>query len=236
LTWRGAWLGSTAYAINDAVHYNGSAYVAVAASTNQAPGNGGAWSLLAQKGDQGPAGNTIIEQAAFYLQNCIGGPCPVDFLLYAACPAGYRRLSLKGCHNSTDLVEATAHSDPYNQDALGCRFEGFVELGNPEVFATSMWCIAITSETVEPQNDLPFIQSISPATGPAGTVVTITGINFVVGSTMVLFSNRAAPGTCSTTTTCTVTSPAGLTGTVNVRIVTRFGATADTPADNYTYP
>lgn len=69
LRWRGPWSSATAYAINDAVSYVGtnavaSSYVAIAASTNQAPAEGANtayWQLLAQEGAQGiqgPAGPT----------------------------------------------------------------------------------------------------------------------------------------------------------------------------------
>jgi collagen type VII alpha len=48
MTWRGAWSSGTTYAINDAVVNNGSSYVAIAVSTNQAPPNVTYWGLLAQ--------------------------------------------------------------------------------------------------------------------------------------------------------------------------------------------
>lgn len=56
LTWRGAWDTATAYVALDGVAYNGSSYIAVSASTGEAPGSGAAWMLLARAGDVGPAG------------------------------------------------------------------------------------------------------------------------------------------------------------------------------------
>lgn len=61
--WRGTWDSATAYsaATFDAVTFNGSSYVAIANSTNQAPPNATFWQLLAAKGDTGatgPAGAT----------------------------------------------------------------------------------------------------------------------------------------------------------------------------------
>jgi len=60
--WRGTWNNATAYAINDAVYYNGSAYISLSANTNQIPASQPThWSLMASKGDtgaQGPQGET----------------------------------------------------------------------------------------------------------------------------------------------------------------------------------
>ena len=64
LTFRGAWLAPAPYAVNDAVSYNGSSYIATASSTNVQPGSpsgSGAWTLLAAQGvmgASGPAGST----------------------------------------------------------------------------------------------------------------------------------------------------------------------------------
>ncbi len=58
LTWRAAYDAATAYAINDAVSYSGSAYIAVAATTGNDPTNATYWSVLASKGDAGAAGTT----------------------------------------------------------------------------------------------------------------------------------------------------------------------------------
>jgi hypothetical protein len=54
--WRGLWIGSTAYGVNDVVRYNGSAFIALKASTNVAPTNLTSWGLMATQGSQGPQG------------------------------------------------------------------------------------------------------------------------------------------------------------------------------------
>jgi hypothetical protein len=56
--WRGTWDPATAYVAStfDAVTYEGSSYVAIADSTNQAPPNVTFWQLLAAKGDTGATG------------------------------------------------------------------------------------------------------------------------------------------------------------------------------------
>ena len=56
IVWKGEWSELTAYAVNDAVGYKGSSYVAIAASTNEFPTNITYWDLLAAKGDKGDTG------------------------------------------------------------------------------------------------------------------------------------------------------------------------------------
>jgi hypothetical protein len=86
----------------------------------------------------------------------------------------------------------------------------------------------------------PTVTGVSPATGaPAGgDTVTITGTNFATaaGKTTVKFGANAATGvTCSATTTCMATSPAG-TGKVNVRVTVGGKTSAiNTAKDSFTY-
>ncbi|MGO9877093.1 MAG: pentapeptide repeat-containing protein [Acidimicrobiia bacterium] len=54
--WRGQWQSSTAYAVNDVVGSNGSAYIATQATTNILPSNASYWSLMASVGSQGTPG------------------------------------------------------------------------------------------------------------------------------------------------------------------------------------
>jgi hypothetical protein len=56
ITWRGTWSGATAYAVNDAVHDGGSAYICILANTGQVTSNATYWSLTAEKGTTGPTG------------------------------------------------------------------------------------------------------------------------------------------------------------------------------------
>lgn len=56
LVWRGPWSAATAYSANDAVSHGGSAWIATGASTNEEPGTGSNWDLLASQGDEGPPG------------------------------------------------------------------------------------------------------------------------------------------------------------------------------------
>ncbi len=94
----------------------------------------------------------------------------------------------------------------------------------------------------------PIEGTISPNQGPAGTTVTINGLNFstVTGETRVFFGNRPALGVscaASTTlsapaTTCTAIAPHGSAG-LQVPITVRVGAYSGgklTPASTPTPP
>ena len=50
INWRGTWASATAYAVNDTVAYQGSSYIATAASSAVVPTNTAKWAVLAQKG------------------------------------------------------------------------------------------------------------------------------------------------------------------------------------------
>lgn len=61
IRWRGNWSNATAYEVGDAVHYSGSAYVALQEHTNQTPSaaaDTAYWGRLALKGDTGATGAT----------------------------------------------------------------------------------------------------------------------------------------------------------------------------------
>lgn len=81
------------------------------------------------------------------------------------------------------------------------------------------------------------ITNVSPNSGPTtgGTPVTVTGTNFVNGGTTLNFG--ATPGTSPscTTTVCTVTSPSGSGGTVDITAVTASGTSTTSPLDQFTY-
>src|ERR1051326_1496620 len=57
IVWRGAWSDTTAYAVHDAIAYNGTSYISIQAGTgNQPDTSSNFWSVLAQKGDTGATG------------------------------------------------------------------------------------------------------------------------------------------------------------------------------------
>lgn len=56
LEFKGAWAPGITYLANDAVAYNGSTWFAVNGNTDETPGTGSAWQVLASQGSRGPAG------------------------------------------------------------------------------------------------------------------------------------------------------------------------------------
>jgi hypothetical protein len=85
---------------------------------------------------------------------------------------------------------------------------------------------------------VPVVSSVSPTTGLplGGTTVTVTGTG-LTGATSVLFGN-GAPGTdvqVVSDTQLTVVSPLHAKGSVNVRVVTPGGESAEAAADQFVY-
>ncbi len=84
---------------------------------------------------------------------------------------------------------------------------------------------------------VPTVTAVNPSSGPTsgGTPVTITGTNFS-GVTGVKFGTTAATGVVvNSTTSISVTAPAGSAGAVDVTVAASGGTSATTSADQYTY-
>ena len=60
INWRGAWDNAAAYVANDAVAYNGSAYICLTDNTGSEPPSA-SWNVLAAKGDQGGRGDQGLQ-------------------------------------------------------------------------------------------------------------------------------------------------------------------------------
>jgi len=64
ISWRGTWSSTTSYAVNDAVAYNGSSYIATTAGKGAVPpSSSSSWDTLASEGSTGlpgPDGTTIL--------------------------------------------------------------------------------------------------------------------------------------------------------------------------------
>jgi hypothetical protein len=56
MTWRGTWSGATTYHEDDAVFYNGAAFIALASNTNVTPVAGATWGQLVSRGATGLTG------------------------------------------------------------------------------------------------------------------------------------------------------------------------------------
>jgi alpha-tubulin suppressor-like RCC1 family protein len=86
---------------------------------------------------------------------------------------------------------------------------------------------------------VPTVTSVSPNAGPVagGTSVTVTGSGFTVGTeTMFKFGKvKATAVSCTSSTSCTMLSPAGLAGAVDVTALVGRLASLASPADLFTY-
>lgn len=83
----------------------------------------------------------------------------------------------------------------------------------------------------------PTVTKLTPKQGTffGGTTVTITGTNFTAG-TLVTFGDSAASSiVVNSATSITVTSPPHSLGTVDVRVTTAIGTSANVPEDDFTY-
>jgi hypothetical protein len=86
----------------------------------------------------------------------------------------------------------------------------------------------------------PTITSLKPTEGPAagGTSVIVTGTGFALGKTATAFkfgTTKAASVNCTSSTECTVVSPAHATGKVEVKATVNKITTLKTSAATYTY-
>ena len=80
----------------------------------------------------------------------------------------------------------------------------------------------------------PTVSIVEPSSGPAGTSVTVQGMNFT-GATEVDFgSGNKASFTFNNSTTLTATAPPG-TGTVDVTVITPSGTSQTSAGDQFTY-
>jgi hypothetical protein len=97
--------------------------------------------------------------------------------------------------------------------------------------------IDVTGTPPPPPSQRPTLISIEPSFGPdtGGTLVFITGTNFIDGSTQVFFGETPASNVVvPTPNTLIATTPPG-TGVVRVTIKTPFGHSPVISADRYTY-
>jgi IPT/TIG domain len=86
------------------------------------------------------------------------------------------------------------------------------------------------------QLDAPVVSGVSPAGGATkgGESVTIDG-DHLAGASQVLFGGTPSPSFSGSNSRITATVPAGMAGTVDVRVVAPGGPSAISAADRYTY-
>jgi hypothetical protein len=87
---------------------------------------------------------------------------------------------------------------------------------------------------------LPTVTALSPAEGPAGLKVTVTGTGFatVTGATIIKFGNaKATEVECASSTSCKATAPVHAPGTVDVKAtVNKATSFKNVPGDQFVYP
>jgi hypothetical protein len=100
------------------------------------------------------------------------------------------------------------------------------------------WTSATSSADQFTYADLPppVVRSISPSTGPmaGGTLVTLAGHGFTA-ATQVFFGGVAAAFSVFSDGSITATAPPETAGTVDIRVVTPYGASLLSYFDDYTY-
>jgi len=146
--------------------------------------------------------------------------------------AGNRFSIFKNIH-TTGALTAASFAAPFNTTVTAPRGLATGDLnldGKPEIIITrAAGFLVVYENLITP----PTISSFTPASGPIGTTVTITGTNFsaITSNNTVTFNGVAATVTASAATSITVTVPLGATtGSIAVTVA---GITA-TSATNFT--
>jgi gliding motility-associated-like protein len=145
---------------------------------------------------------------------------------------GNRFSIFKNIHTSGALT-AASFAAPFNTTVTAPRgiTTGDLNLdGKPEIIITRAAGLLVVYENLVGN---PSITSFNPSSGPIGTTVTITGVNFssTPANNIVTFNGIAAVVTASTATSITTTVPAGATtGVISVTVsgATGISATAFT--------
>ncbi|HEY8082598.1 MAG TPA: IPT/TIG domain-containing protein [Solirubrobacterales bacterium] len=137
-----------------------------------------------------------------------------------------------------DYVEGTVVTLTATADA-GNEFDGWTDCDTVEGNKCKMTMSADKSVEAEfVTTPAPTVTALSPTSGSTagGNVVEITGTN-LTGATKVKFGTTevSSPFGENTATKIKVTAPAHAAETVDVRVVTAGGESANTAADNYTY-
>lgn len=159
LNWRGAWSGASAYAVADAVSYNGSSYRRLVAGTTASTpaADGTNWALLSAKGDTGAPGGS---DAAFAGWVADTGSATYAALLAKFATRGiastqpFLRAIAEGLNDVTmmEVSDSTAASTsnswvPVSLTALGALYPTHTVKRRIWDDATSTWQAAVTIQT-----------------------------------------------------------------------------------------
>lgn len=167
INWLGTWSSSTAYAIRDAVTYNGTSYYAIAANTNQAPPNATYWNVLAQKGADGTGAVSSVGLSAPALFTVSGSPVTSSGTLALT----YSGTALPVANGGTGAT--TAGGALTSLGALGdiTSTDGSVTITSPTTTTRDLSVATAASTT----NVLCQVRNTTGATLTKGTVVYISG-------------------------------------------------------------
>jgi predicted outer membrane repeat protein len=193
-------------------------------SAGTIPQTTASYSLIGNPSDDGTVGSTATD--------LIGtSTSPLNPLLGPLAAHGgptQTMLPLTG----SPLIDAGKASSGVTTDQRGDART--VKLGLPEPSGGDGTDIG-AAELQASEAGAPTVSAVSPATGTAGTSVTITGTNLYTASQVLFGSTPASSITPVSPTQITATVPAG-TGTVDVRVVTPAGESAAGSADHFSYP
>ncbi|MGA9673360.1 MAG: IPT/TIG domain-containing protein [Terracidiphilus sp.] len=91
--------------------------------------------------------------------------------------------------------------------------------------AAGNWVMQVVTFRSATASTVPFVSSVTPNSGTVsgGTAVTITGIDFAAGATVMFGSTAATNATVVNSTTITATAPAGSAGAVTVTVTNSSG-------------
>jgi alpha-tubulin suppressor-like RCC1 family protein len=140
----------------------------------------------------------------------------------------------KVAFGSTSAVEFTVNS-PTSITAVAPPAVG----GTVDVRVTNIAGTSVIS-TKDRFKYLPTVESVGPNSGSTlgGTGVTVTGSGFALGSTATTFmfgKVKAKSVNCTSSTTCTMTTPAQVAGTVDVKATVNKAISPINPGDHFTY-
>jgi hypothetical protein len=148
--------------------------------------------------------------------------------------SGVRGLQGSTTGTSVALVASTATSLYALTDNTGYNVAPSLT-GLPTALATAGANTAFRGVAVAPVAAAPAIASFTPASGPVGTAVTVTGTNFTGASAVTLNGVAVTGFTVVNATTLTFTVPAGATSGF-VAVTTQGGTATSTAAYTVTVP
>jgi hypothetical protein len=140
----------------------------------------------------------------------------------------------KVAFGSTSAVEFTVNSPTSITAVAPPAVGGTVDVRVTNIAGTS------ASSSKDRFKYLPTVESVAPNSGSTlgGTGVTVTGSGFALGSTATTFmfgKVKAKSVNCTSSTRCTLTTPAQVAGTVDVKATVNKAISPINPGDHFTY-